>query len=103
MNPLKEKTKGGIQPRTSSIRGGTAWGDYKVEGSLTHGKGSPEHPSHGLGTKDSNGKEERYIPHEPVEIPKGDLMPPIPGSSHKLEQPHVKEKLDKGSETRDQS
>jgi hypothetical protein len=64
-------------------------GDYRVDGSITHGKGSPENPSMDLGTTDSQGKPQRYIPHEPIVVPDSSVSNPIPGSSQQLEQPQV--------------
>jgi hypothetical protein len=103
MNPLKAKTKGAYSPGHPVYGEELPNGQYKVEGSLTHGKGSKEHPSHELGTRDAQGKAQRYIPHEPVTVPTGDLTPPIFGSEKTLEHPQVKEKLDKGSKNQDQS
>jgi hypothetical protein len=102
MNPLKEKTNGAYSPGHPVYGEELPNGDYRIDGSLTHGSGSKDHPSHELGTTDAKGKPQRYIPHEPVEIPKGDLTASIPGSSQQLEHPQVKEKLDKGSKTQDQ-
>jgi hypothetical protein len=101
MNPLKEKTNGAYSLGHPVYGEELPNGDYRVDGSLTHGKGSPSHPSHELGTKDSQGKAQRYIPHEPVVVPDSSVSSSIAGSEKALEHPQVKEKLDQGSKTQD--
>lgn len=95
---MKTKTNGAFGVRHS------VYGDvdstktnFVAEGSLTKGKGTPEHPSTNIAPNDLRGRPnpQNAIPFDaPVDIPIANVSPEIQGSSQYFNQQSVQEKVD---------
>lgn len=98
MNRVKVGTKGAVSPGHPVI-GEEEGNSYRVDGAITHGKGSIENPSHPLSPTgiSPDGRPVNFIPVGdgiPKKFPLASFSSPIPNSEPFCEDKEVKTKID---------